>query len=70
MAGLAIWRRGTLPFRAFEADLHGHRCVHVTEATLADGRMPCVLTDISELGADERTLRSSATWRCARRCPG
>ncbi|QPC32868.1 diguanylate cyclase [Caldimonas thermodepolymerans] len=53
----AASRRGKLPFRAFEADLHDGRWVHVTETTLPNGWMLCVLTDITELGADERTLR-------------
>ncbi|MFO7338970.1 MAG: diguanylate cyclase [Lysobacteraceae bacterium] len=53
----AASRRGKQPFRAFEADMHGDRWVHVTETTLANGWMLCILTDITELGADERTLR-------------
>lgn len=53
----AASRRGKLPFRAFEADLHGDRWVYVTETTLPNGWMLCVLTDITELGTDERTLR-------------
>lgn len=53
----AASRRGKLPYRAFEADLHGGRWVHVAETTLANGWMLCVLTDITELATDERTLR-------------
>ena len=53
----AASRRGKLPFRAFESDFHGGRWIHVAETTLADGWMLCVLTDITELGADERVLR-------------
>ena len=53
----AASRRAKLPFRAFEADLHDGRWVHVTEMTLANGWMLCVLTDFTDLGASERTLR-------------
>lgn len=53
----AASRRGKLPFRAFEADLQDGRWVFVAETTLANGWMLCILTDITELGADERTLR-------------
>jgi len=50
-------RRGKQPFRAFEADMHGGRWIHVAETTLGNGWMLCVLTDITELATDERTLR-------------
>jgi len=53
----AASRRGKLPFRAFETDIHGGRWIHVAETTLDNGWMLCVLTDITELATDERTLR-------------
>lgn len=53
----AASRRGKLPFRAFEADFHGDRWVHVTETTLPSGWMLCILTEITELAADGRSLR-------------
>lgn len=53
----AASRRGKLPYRAFEADLHGNRWVLVAETTLPNGWALNVLTDISDLATDERTLR-------------
>lgn len=53
----AASRRGKQPFRAFEADMHDGRWIQVSETTLENGWMLCVLTDISALTTDERTLR-------------
>lgn len=53
----AASRRGKLPYRAFEADLHGDRWVHIAETSLPNGWMLSILTDITELATDERTLR-------------
>jgi diguanylate cyclase (GGDEF)-like protein len=53
----AASRRGKLPFRSFESDMHDGRWMHVAETTLANGWMFSVLTDITELGASERVVR-------------
>ncbi len=50
-------RRGKLPYRTIESDMVDGRWILTTETTLPDGWMLCVLTDVSELGQDWRTLR-------------
>ncbi|MBS0508258.1 MAG: GGDEF domain-containing protein [Proteobacteria bacterium] len=52
-------RRGKLPFRAFETELHGGRWIWMTETTLASGWMLCVASDISALSQDSRSLRQT-----------
>jgi diguanylate cyclase len=50
-------RRGSLPFRAFEADLTDGRWLYVTETVDEQGWMLCVAFDITAMRVSERTLR-------------
>lgn len=50
-------RRGKLPYRTIETDLTDGRWVLTTETTQPDGWMLCVVTDITALTTDWRTLR-------------
>lgn len=50
-------RRGSVPFRAFESDLHDGRWVWMTETRQPDGAMLCIATDITQLKASEHALR-------------
>ncbi len=50
-------RRGKIPFRAFETDLHDGRWLWMTETVQADGWMLCIATDITSMRADERSVR-------------
>ena len=50
-------RRGKLPYRAFEGDLHDGRWIWMTETTLANGWMLCVASDITAIHQDSRSLR-------------
>ncbi|MDB5851622.1 MAG: diguanylate cyclase [Rhodoferax sp.] len=50
-------RRGKLPFRGFEADLHDGRWLWMTETMQPDGWMLCIATDISQLKASEHAMR-------------
>jgi diguanylate cyclase (GGDEF)-like protein len=50
-------RRGKLPYRTIETDLNDGRWVLTTETTQPDGWMLCVVTDITALTTDWRTLR-------------
>ena len=52
-------RRGNQRYRAFEADLHDGRWLWMTETVHANGWMLCVAFDISNLRADERTIREA-----------
>ena len=53
----ATSRRGKLPYRTIETDLHDGRWVLTTETTSPEGWMLCVITDITEFATDSRTLR-------------
>lgn len=61
-------RRGKLPYRAFEADRTDGRWNLMTESLSPDGWMLCVAVDITELRADERSLRADrdGAWKAAR----
>ena len=50
-------RRGKVPFRAFETDLVDGRWLWMTETVNRSGWMLCIANDITDLRADERTLR-------------
>lgn len=50
-------RRGKIPFRSFETDLHDGRWLLMTETVQPDGWMLCIATDITDLRAEERLLR-------------
>jgi len=50
-------RRGTDPYRAFEAELHGGVWLWITETMYGDGRMLLVASDISKLKPGTRSLR-------------
>lgn len=50
-------RRGKLPFRANEADMHDGRWMHVSETTLPGGWMLCIFADITNLATGHRKLR-------------
>lgn len=50
-------RRGKLPFRGLELDLHDGRWIWMTETVQADGWMLCVGSDITELRQNQRSLR-------------
>lgn len=50
-------RRGKMPYRSFETRLKDGRWAIMTETVQADGWMLCVMTDISVLGDDWRTLK-------------
>ena len=53
----AVTRRGTTPYRAFEAELHGGNWMWITETTYPDGKMLLVASDISTLKPNTRSLR-------------
>ncbi|MDT8999384.1 diguanylate cyclase [Paucibacter sp. APW11] len=53
----AASRRGKLPFRAFEADLHDGRWIWMCETVDDRGWMLCVASDITHLRQDGRALR-------------
>ena len=61
-------RRGKRPYRAFEADRTDGRWNLMTESLSPDGWMLCVAVDITDLRADERSLRADrdGAWRAAR----
>ncbi len=50
-------RRGKLPFRGLELDLHDGRWIWMTETVQDDGWMLCVGSDITELRQNQRSLR-------------
>jgi len=50
-------RRGKVPYRAFEVDLHDGRWLWMTETLDTDGWMLCVASDITTLRTGERGLR-------------
>ncbi len=50
-------RRGKLPFRAFETDVHDGTWLWMTETVDEDGWMLCLASDITPLRAQGRTLR-------------
>jgi diguanylate cyclase (GGDEF)-like protein len=52
-------RRGKLPFRAFETDLHDGRWLWMTETMQPDGWMLCIATDISQLKASEHAMKQA-----------
>lgn len=53
----AASRRGKLPFRAFEADLHDGRWIWMCETVDTQGWMLCCASDITSLKQDGRALR-------------
>lgn len=52
-------RRGKVPYRAFETDLHDGRWLMMTESVSPDGWMLCIASDITALRPDERTIRQA-----------
>nr|WP_272212162.1 GGDEF domain-containing protein [Marinicella sp. W31]MDC2878069.1 GGDEF domain-containing protein [Marinicella sp. W31] len=50
-------RRGKVPFRAFETDVHDGTWLWMTETVDEDGWMLCLASDITPLRAQGRTLR-------------
>ncbi|MFG1347263.1 GGDEF domain-containing protein [Xanthobacter autotrophicus DSM 431] len=50
-------RRGKIPYRAFETDLHDGRWLLMTETVSPAGWMLCVASDITAFRADERSVR-------------
>ncbi len=50
-------RRGKVPFRAMETDLHDGRWLWMTETVDAKGYMLCVAVDITTVRVEERALR-------------
>lgn len=50
-------RRGKLPFRAFEAELHGGRWLWMTETVHANGWLLSIASDITPLHTGGRALR-------------
>ncbi|WP_319519423.1 GGDEF domain-containing protein [uncultured Martelella sp.] len=50
-------RRGKVPFRAFETDVHDGRWLWMTETVDEDGWMMCLANDITELRTQGRSLR-------------
>ena len=50
-------RRGKLPFRGIELDLHDGRWIWMTETVQTDGWMLCVGSDITALRQNQRSLR-------------
>ncbi|MGU3492713.1 GGDEF domain-containing protein [Xanthobacteraceae bacterium A53D] len=50
-------RRGKLPYRAFETDLHDGRWLWMTETVHEDGWMLCIASDITSLKAGQRQVR-------------
>ena len=53
----ALSRRGKLPYRGIEGDLHDGRWIYMTETVCPDGSMLCIGSDITHLRHDERLLR-------------
>jgi len=52
-----IHRRGKVPFRALETDLHDGRWLWMTETVDEKGWMLCIAVDITNVRAEERKLR-------------
>jgi diguanylate cyclase (GGDEF)-like protein len=52
-------RRGKLPFRAFETDMHDGRWLWMTETMQPNGWMLCIATDISQLKASEHAMKQA-----------
>lgn len=50
-------RRGKQPFRAFETDLTDGRWLWMTETVQANGWMLCIASDITNIRAEERSVR-------------
>jgi diguanylate cyclase (GGDEF)-like protein len=50
-------RRGKLPFRGLELDMHDGRWIWMTETVQTDGWMLCVGSDITALRQNQRSLR-------------
>ncbi|WP_180897530.1 GGDEF domain-containing protein [Martelella soudanensis] len=50
-------RRGKVPFRAFETDVHDGSWLWMTEAVDEDGWMVCIASDITQLLVKDRSLR-------------
>lgn len=50
-------RRGKVPFRGLELDMHDGRWIWMTETVQDDGWMLCVGTDITKLRQNQRSLR-------------
>jgi diguanylate cyclase (GGDEF)-like protein len=50
-------RRGKIPFRSFETDLHDGRWLLMTETVHPDGWMLCIASEITGLRVEERLLR-------------
>lgn len=53
----AASRRGKLPYRQFETDLHDGRWILMTETVDERGWMLCLGSDVSDLARDHRELR-------------
>ncbi|MDP3342281.1 GGDEF domain-containing protein [Frigidibacter sp.] len=54
---IAMARRGTVPYRSFEAGLYGRGWIWITETVCPEGRMLFRATDISGLRTEGRMLR-------------
>ncbi|MFS8039241.1 GGDEF domain-containing protein [Xanthobacter sp. AM11] len=52
-------RRGKVPYRAFETDLHDGRWLMMTESVSPNGWMLCIASDITAFRPDERTVRQA-----------
>jgi len=50
-------RRGTVPYRSFEAELHDGRCILIAETVCPKGRLLFHGTDIASLRSEGRILR-------------
>lgn len=50
-------RRGTLPYRSFEAEFHDGRWILITETVCPQGRLLFQGTDIASMRTESRTLR-------------
>ncbi|AJY47659.1 GGDEF domain-containing protein [Martelella endophytica] len=50
-------RRGKVPFRAFETDVHDGRWLWMTETVDEDGWMMCLANDVTDLRSQGRNLR-------------
>lgn len=50
-------RRGTVNYRAFEAEVHGNKWLWITETMASDGRMLFYATDVTTVRTSSRILR-------------
>jgi diguanylate cyclase (GGDEF)-like protein len=51
-------QRGTMPFRAFEAEWHDGTWMWVTESVQVDGTLLLIATDVTSLSPDTRAIRN------------